>query len=61
MGTSDWKTSGTVLTAQSETVWISLAEGLNPFVWLGGCAKLDDGTYNLGDLTVTQQQNPRDS
>lgn len=59
MATSDWKTTGTAATAQNDTIWIRRADTLNPFAWMGGCAKLDDGTQNLGDLTVTQKQNPR--
>lgn len=59
MANEDWLTEGVVGTAQDDTIWIQRFGNFDAFKWVGGCARLDDGTYTLGDLTVTQKQNPR--
>ena len=59
MSFRDWITEGTVLKSQDEAIWIKRANTFDAFQWLGRCAKVDEGTENLGDLTVTQRLNPR--
>ena len=59
MSTSDWKTSGKIATVHDGTIYIRRADGFDPFTWMGGCARLDEGTTSLGDMTTTQKQNPR--
>ena len=59
MSYKDWRTSGLVYKQQDETIWIREHGTLNPYHWLGRCAKLEEGTDSLGDLSTTQRRNPR--
>ena len=59
MSFKDWITEGTVLKTQDEAIWIKRWGTFDAFQWLGRCAKVDEGTENLGDISVTQRLNPR--
>ena len=59
MSYKDWRTSGTALKTHDEAIWIRRYGTFDAFQWMGRCARLDEGTENLGDMTVTQRLNPR--
>lgn len=52
-------TTGNVYGIQDGTVYLKKHATLAPFVWGGRCMKLEDGTDNLGGVTVTTRFNPR--
>jgi len=56
---TDWIMDGVIGTVHDDTIWIQKHGNFDSFAWLGGCAKVDEGTYSLGDMTITQKQNPR--
>ena len=60
MSTYDgWVRSGNARFAHDDTLWIQRWGTFDPFVWLGDCAKLDEGTEVLGDVSVTARRDPR--
>lgn len=54
-----WVADGTAVKTQDDTVWIQPYGTYIPFAWLGTCARLDEGTESLGDVSVTHKRNPR--
>lgn len=44
---------------QDDTIWIQPFAVGAPFVWLGDCARLDEGTENLGEISTTARRDPR--
>ena len=52
-------TTGNVYGIQDGAVYLKKHATLAPFVWGGRCMKLEDGTDNLGGVTVTTRFNPR--
>lgn len=59
MSYDGWVTDGTVYKTLDGAGWIKRHGTFEPFVWLGGCARMDEGAMALGDVTVTQKRNPR--
>lgn len=56
---SNVESAGTVIKDQTMTVYLRLHESFDPFIWGGGCMRLEEGTFDLGGFTVTTKQNPR--
>ena len=52
-------TTGNVYGITDGAVYLKKHATLAPFVWGGRCMKLEDGTDNLGGVTVTTRFNPR--
>lgn len=59
MSYEGWLTDGTTRHVQDDTMYIKRFGTFDPFAWMGVCARVDEGTEALGDISSTNKRDPR--
>lgn len=59
MSYEGWVMAGHVITNQEDTPWLRRHGSGDAFQWGGRCMRVEESTEVLGEVTVTQRQNPR--